>query len=60
MKEKFMLKALCEAQKAKKIDEVPIGAIIVKDGKIIARAFNKRETSQIATYHEEILAIEKA
>jgi len=60
MKEKFMLKALCEAQKAKKIDEVPIGAIIVKDGKIIARAFNKRETSQIATYHAEILAIEKA
>lgn len=60
MKEKFMLKALKEAQKAKKIDEVPIGAIIVKDGKIIARAFNKRETSQIATYHAEILAIEKA
>ncbi len=41
-------------------EEVPIGAVVVKDGKIIARAQNNREKSQIATHHAEILAIEKA
>lgn len=40
--------------------EVPIGAIIVKNGKIISEAYNKREKSQIATHHAEILVIEKA
>ena len=40
--------------------EIPIGAVIVKNNKIIAKAFNKREKSQIATHHAEILAIEKA
>lgn len=41
-------------------DEIPIGAVIVKDNKIISRAHNTREQSQIATHHAEILAIEKA
>lgn len=41
-------------------EEIPIGAVIVKDNKIIAKAFNKREKSQVATHHAEILAIEKA
>ena len=41
-------------------EEIPIGAIIVKDNKVIAQAHNKREKSQIATHHAEILAIEKA
>ena len=41
-------------------DEIPVGAAIVKDDKIIAAAYNKREKSQIATHHAEILAIEKA
>lgn len=41
-------------------EEIPIGAVIVKDDKIIAQAHNKREQSQIATHHAEILAIEKA
>ena len=41
-------------------EEIPVGAIIVKDGKIIAKAHNKREKHQIATHHAEILAIEKA
>ena len=41
--EKFMREALKEAKKAKKIDEVPIGAVIVKDGNIISRGYNKRE-----------------
>lgn len=55
-----MLEALKEANKAFKIGEVPIGAVIVKDDKIISRAFNKKESSNLATSHAEILAINKA
>lgn len=40
--------------------EVPIGAVIVKDDKVVSSAYNKREKHQIATHHAEILAIEKA
>lgn len=58
--EKFMKIAIKEAMKAWKKDEVPIGAIIVKDDKIIARAHNLREKKQLSTAHAEILAIEKA
>lgn len=58
--EKFMLKAMNLAKKAFEFDEVPVGAVIVKDGKIIAQAFNKRESSFDATAHAEILAIKKA
>ena len=57
---KFMKKAIEQAKKAIALDEVPIGAVIVKDGKILASAFNKRETTQLATAHAEILAINKA
>ena len=60
MKEKFMKEALKEARKAYEKDEVPVGAVIVKDGKIIARAHNLKETKKFATCHAEILAIEKA
>lgn len=60
MKDVFMTAALKEAQKAFLEDEVPIGAVIVKDGKIIAKAHNLREKRNIATYHAEIIAIEKA
>ena len=56
----FMEEAIAEAKLAEDIDEVPIGAVIVKDGKIIARAHNTRETSKCATHHAEILAIEEA
>lgn len=56
----FMKEALKEAEKALKEDEVPIGAVIVVDGKIIARGHNKREKSQNAIKHAEIIAIEKA
>lgn len=55
-----MKEALKEAQKAYEKLEVPVGAIIVKDGKIIARAHNLREKKQSTTAHAEILAIEKA
>ena len=60
MEEKFMIEALKEAKKAYKKDEVPVGAVIVKNGEIIARAHNLREKKQSATAHAEILAIEKA
>lgn len=58
--EKFMKAAIKEAEKALKKDEVPIGAVIVLDGKIIARAHNLMEKTQLATAHAEILAINKA
>lgn len=56
----FMSQALQQANKAYKRREVPVGAIIVKDNKIIAKAFNKREKCQNALFHAEILAINKA
>lgn len=56
----FMREALREATLAKEADEVPIGAVIVRDGKIIARAHNTREGDRCATHHAEILAIEQA
>ncbi len=60
MEEKFMKEALKEAKKAYKKLEVPVGAVIVKDGKIIARAHNLKETKFDTTKHAEILAIQKA
>lgn len=58
--EEFMRAAIEEANAAERIDEVPVGAVAVRDGRIIARAYNTRETSKCATHHAEILAIEKA
>lgn len=55
-----MMEAIKEAKKAEKIAEVPIGAVIVKDGKIIGRGYNQRETSKRAVSHAEIMAIEEA
>ena len=52
--------AIREAKKAEEKDEVPIGAVIVIDGKVIAKAHNLRETSRNAVAHAEILAIQKA
>lgn len=52
--------ALVEALKAQTKQEVPVGAILIKAGKVVARAHNKRETTQIATAHAELLVIEKA
>lgn len=60
MPEKFMKAALKEAQKAYDKLEVPVGCVIVKDGKIIARAHNLKETKTDTTKHAEILAIQKA
>ena len=59
-KEYFMNQAIKEAEKAYKKLEVPVGAVIVKDRKIIARAHNQKETKTDTTKHAEILAIQKA
>ena len=55
-----MRRALELAAEACAVGEVPIGALIVHDGKIVAEAANARETSKVATHHAEILAIERA
>lgn len=60
MDEKYMKLALKEAKKAYEKEEVPIGAVIVKDDKVIAKAHNLREVKNQACAHAEILAIEKA
>ncbi len=58
--EKYMQEALKEAKKAYKKLEVPVGAIIVKNGEIIAKAHNLKETKNDTTKHAEILAIQRA
>ena len=60
MEKNFMKEALKEAKKAYDKDEVPVGAVIVKDGKIISRAYNVKENKKDTTCHAEILAIKKA
>ena len=59
-KEKFMKEALKQAKKAYEKGEIPVGAVIVKDNKIIARAYNKKEEKKDTTNHAEIIAIQKA
>ncbi|MBR5613837.1 MAG: nucleoside deaminase [Clostridia bacterium] len=59
-KEIFMTAALQEAEKAYKLGETPIGAVIVKDSEIIASAHNLRETGKNVLYHAELLAIDAA
>lgn len=56
----FMREAIALAKLAEAEDEVPVGAVAVKDGEIIARGYNTREGSKCATHHAEILAIESA
>ena len=60
MKDKFMKESLKEAKKAYDKLEIPVGAVIVKDGKIIARAHNLKEIKSDTTKHAEIIAIQKA
>lgn len=56
----YMREAINLAFMARDEDEVPVGALIVRDGEVIARAYNKREQSKCATHHAEIIAIEEA
>ena len=58
--EKFMKAALAQAKKAAAIDEVPIGCVIVYEGKIIARGYNKRNKEKNTLSHAEMNAIRKA
>lgn len=58
--EKFMKLALAEAQKAFNNQEVPVGCVIVKDGKVIAKGYNKKEQKHCSVYHAEVVAIENA
>ncbi len=57
---KFMKEAIKEAEKSYSKEEIPVGAVIVKDGKIIARGHNLKETKTDTTNHAEIIAIKKA
>lgn len=56
----FMQIAINEAKKAERKNEVPIGAVVVKNGKIISKAFNNREKKQNAINHAEVIAISRA
>lgn len=56
----FMKEAIKQAKKAYKINEVPIGCVIVHDGKVIARSYNKRNKNKNTLAHAELLAIAKA
>ena len=58
--EKYMREAIKQSRKAAKIDEVPIGCVIVYDDKIIARGYNRRNTDKSTLAHAEIIAIRKA
>ena len=57
--EGFMRLALQLAEQAAREDEVPIGAVLVQDGRVIATAYNRREQNKCATHHAEVLAIEE-
>jgi len=57
---RFLYEALSEAKKAFSYGEVPIGALIVKNGEVVARAFNRKEFLQDPTAHAEILSIREA
>ena len=56
----FMKEALKQAKKAGKIGEVPIGCVIVRDGQVIARGYNRRNTDKTTLAHAELAAIKKA
>ena len=58
--EKYMKEAIRQAQKARVLEEVPIGCVIVSDGKIIARGYNRRNTDKNTLSHAELNAIRKA
>lgn len=58
--EGYIRECMALAGEAEAMDEVPVGAMIVRDGVVLARAYNTRETSKCATHHAEILAIEEA
>lgn len=60
MKNSFMKEALKQAKKAYSIEEIPVGCVIVKDNKIIAKGYNEKETTNNPCGHAEIITIQKA
>ena len=58
--QRWMREALLEAEKAVRIGEVPIGAVVVRDGVVVGRGHNLRETGKDPTAHAEILALREA
>ncbi len=58
--ENFMREALVQARKAAKLNEVPIGCVLVKDGKVVARGYNRRNTDKTTLAHAEMAVIKKA
>ena len=58
--EKYMRMAISQAKKSLLSEDVPVGAVIVKDDKVIAKSYNQKEKNKKATNHAEILAINKA
>ena len=56
----YMRECITLAEEARALDEVPVGAIGVCDGRVVGRGYNRRETSHCATHHAEIVAIEEA
>lgn len=60
MEERFMREAIRQAKKAAKLGETPIGAVIVRNGEIISRGYNKRELKKNALLHAECIAIDRA
>jgi tRNA(adenine34) deaminase len=60
LENKYMQMAITLANKAASKDEVPVGCVIVKDGKVIAKGFNRKEEKKSAIYHAEIVALLQA
>lgn len=58
--EKFMRQALAQARKARALDEVPIGCVIIYEGTVIARGYNRRNTDKNTLAHAELIAIRRA
>ncbi|MCI8894986.1 MAG: tRNA adenosine(34) deaminase TadA [Lachnospiraceae bacterium] len=58
--EKYMRQALAQARKARALEEVPIGCVIVYEGKVIARGYNRRNTDKNTLAHAELIAIRRA
>lgn len=60
MRERFMREAIKRAKKAAALGEMPVGAVVVRDGRIIASGYNRRETKKNAVLHAELIAIDRA
>ena len=60
MEKKFMREAIKRAKRAASLGELPVGAVIVKDGRVIASGYNKREIKKNAILHAEMIAIDRA